>query len=39
MIDTSRTVEVKKSWPQLIGILAAAAALSAASLTTVLNWV
>ncbi|OCP09448.1 MULTISPECIES: STM3941 family protein [unclassified Ensifer] len=38
-IDTSRTVEVNKSWPQLIGVLAASAALSAVSLAILLNWV
>ncbi|NVD39187.1 hypothetical protein HT585_10000 [Ensifer sp. HO-A22] len=38
MIDTARTVEVKKSWPQLIGILALAAVLSAVSVYVVLNW-
>lgn len=39
LIDTSRTVEIKKSWPKLIGVLLASAALSALSLAILLNWV
>lgn len=37
-IDTSGTVEVNKSWLQLIGILALSAVLSVASLAIVLEW-